>query len=365
MPKKKRPKVNLAQPVRPKSGDLAQLFSSADDIEQSSGLQLLALRIDAIQPDRLQPRQTFVDDSLKDLSDSIWQDGVIQPIEVTEVSPGQYVIVHGERRWRAAKLAGLDTIPAIVRRRNYDEVTRFVRQLVENMQREDLNDVDRAIGLTRLKKLMEEELATAKAENIQSKEPWGKTITWAKVGDRLGMSRQRVSQLVGVLKLDEALQENIRSGTMSERESRVYQGLSTAHQRALVREREAGTISDAEGTQIARYLKDSPTSTVAQVIRLLRQPPPPQEEEPAVGGLAEEEIEEIRPLPSVGQGDSEAQSSSSNKQRDNLDYLRFIRTHLAKFDSKGHSAVEKAEYIRLLELIKGDVDSLIQALKSE
>ena len=152
MPKKKRPKVNLAQPVRPKSGDLAQLFSSADDIEQSSGLQLLAIRIDAIQPDRLQPRQTFADDSLKELSDSIRQDGVIQPIEVTEVAPGQYVIVHGERRWRAAQLAGLETIPAIVRRRNYDEVTRFVRQLVENMQREDLNDVDRAVGLTPLRR---------------------------------------------------------------------------------------------------------------------------------------------------------------------------------------------------------------------
>ena len=364
MSKKKRPKVNLAQPIQSKSGDLAKLFSSTDDIEQSSGLQLLAIRIEAIQPDRLQPRQTFVDDSLKDLSESIRQDGVIQPIEVTEVAPGQFVIVHGERRWRAAQLAGLDTIPAIVRRRNYDEVTRFVRQLVENMQREDLNDVDRAIGLTRLKKLMEEELAIAKAENIQSKEPWGRTITWSKVGERLGMSRQRVSQLVGVLKLDEELQENIRAGTMSERESRVYQGLSTPHQRALVREKQAGAISDAEEVKIARYLKDNPTSTVAQVVRILRQPPPPQEKT-AISEEFEGELEEIRPLSPVGEGEAQAPAPSTNRKRDNLDYLRFIRTHLAQFESKGHSVQDRTEYIRLLELIKGDVDSLIKALNSE
>ncbi len=364
MPKKKRPKVNLAQPVRPKSGDLASLFSSTDDIEQSAGLQLLALKVDAIQPDRLQPRQTFVDDSLKDLSDSIKQDGVIQPIEVTEVAPGQYVIVHGERRWRAAQLAGLDTIPAIVRRRNYDEVTRFVRQLVENMQREDLNDVDRAIGLTRLKKLMEEELATAKAENIQSKEPWGKTITWSKVGERLGMSRQRVSQLVSVLKLDQELQDNIRTGQMSERETRIYQGLSNSQQRALSREMTAGAISDAEEVKIARFLKENPTSTVAQAIKQMRQPPPPQVSEPEYTEF-EAEVEEIRPLSSIGEGENQEPTTPNNQQRTNLDYLRFIRTHLAKFETTGNTREERAEYIRLLELIKGDVDSLIRTLKND
>src|SRR5690606_20575713 len=126
------------------------------DVEQSAGMQLLALRLDAIQPDPVQPRRTFSADSLTELSESIRQDGVIQPIEVTEVRPNQYLIVHGERRWRAAKMAGLETIPAVVRRLDYDETTRFVRQLVENIQREDLNDVDRAAGLLRLRDLMQE-----------------------------------------------------------------------------------------------------------------------------------------------------------------------------------------------------------------
>ena len=124
---KKRPKISLTQAVKPRGGDIEQLFSADDDVEQASGLQLLALRVEAIQPDPDQPRNTFPQDSLRELSESIRQDGVIQPIEVTEIRPNVYVIVHGERRWRAAKMAGLEPIPAVVRRRDYDELTRFVR----------------------------------------------------------------------------------------------------------------------------------------------------------------------------------------------------------------------------------------------
>ena len=364
MAKKKRPKVSLAPPVRSQTGELAQLFSSSGDVEQSAGLQLLAIRVEAIQPDSLQPRKTFIDDSLKELSESIRQDGVIQPIEVTELHPGQYVIVHGERRWRAAQMAGLETIPAIVKRRNYDEVTRFVRQLVENMQREDLNDVDRAISLTRLKKLMEEELERAKAESIQSKEPWGKTITWSKVGERLGMSRQRVSQLTGVLKLDEQIQEDIRTGLLSERESRIYQGLQQSQMRALHRERLAGTVNEAEEKQVIRYLKSNPTATVAQALRLLREPtspPPPQYHEEGVIANEEEE-EELRPYSSVGEGEEQIAVTASSSQRNNSDLLRFIRGHLAQFDLQELNPEERKETIRRLELIKKDVDSLIQAL---
>ena len=150
---KKRTQINLSQPIQPRGGDLERLFATSGDVEQAAGLQLIAVRLDAIDPDPDQPRSTFHEDALRELADSIRQDGVIQPIEVTQSSPGRYLIVHGERRWRAAQLAGLETIPAVVRRRDYDEVTRFVRQVVENIQREDLNDVDRAAALLRLRKL--------------------------------------------------------------------------------------------------------------------------------------------------------------------------------------------------------------------
>ncbi len=176
---KKRPRISLSQSIKPRSGDIEQLFTTDEDIEQASGLQLLALRVDAIQPDPDQPRNTFPKESLEELSESIRLDGVIQPIEVTETRPNVYVIVHGERRWRAARMAGLSTMPAVVRRRNYDQVTRFVRQLVENIQREDLNDVDRAAGMIRLRDLLQEELDSAKEEDIDSDKPWSKKMTWA------------------------------------------------------------------------------------------------------------------------------------------------------------------------------------------
>ena len=99
---RKRPKINLSSPIPAKSDDFGALFSGDSDIEQSAGLQLLALRLHPITPDPQQPRHTFLDDTLTQLGESIKQDGVIQPIEVTQVRTGQYMIVHGERRWRAA-----------------------------------------------------------------------------------------------------------------------------------------------------------------------------------------------------------------------------------------------------------------------
>ncbi|UCC53583.1 MAG: ParB/RepB/Spo0J family partition protein, partial [Anaerolineaceae bacterium] len=221
---KKRPKISLTQAIKPRGGDIEQLFSADDDVEQASGLQLLALRVEAIQPDPDQPRNTFPQDSLRELSESIRQDGVIQPIEVTEIRPNVYVIVHGERRWRAARMAGLTTVPAVVRRRDYNQLTRFVRQLVENIQREDLNDVDRAAGMIRLRDLLQEELDHARAEGVPSDKPWAKKVTWAKVGERLGYSRQRIHQLIKLLDLPDEIKEAVRDGKLTERDTRVYQG---------------------------------------------------------------------------------------------------------------------------------------------
>ena len=134
---KKRPKVNLTQAIQPRTGELEKLFATEDDVEQAAGLQLLSIRLDAIVADPQQPRRTFPDESLVELCESIRQDGVIQPIEVTETAFGQYMIVHGERRWRAAQMADLKTIPTVVRRHDYDTITRLVRQLVENMSSGD------------------------------------------------------------------------------------------------------------------------------------------------------------------------------------------------------------------------------------
>ena len=361
---RKRPKVDLNQPIKPQSGELDKLFSTTDDVEQASGLQLLAVRLDTIHPDPDQPRRTFPKESLIELRDSIQQDGVIQPIEVTEIRPNVYLIVHGERRWRAAKMAGLDTIPAVVRRRNYDEITRFVRQLVENIQREDLNDVDRAEGLHRLRDLMQEELDRARAENVPSDQPWGKQITWAKVGARLGYSRQRIHQLTQLKNLPDEIKEDVRDGQISERDTRIYQGLKPSQQRALHKARMAGDVSQAEAKDVSRLLKANPDKTVYQTIREMQQgtdtaatdsvntidiAPANQQQAKRETAVADDD-----PLPDLAPGSTRV----TNTMR-----LSYIRQHLSRIPQTGLTHKERKEVLRQLYLIEQDVRGLIAAIE--
>ncbi|MCP5094387.1 MAG: ParB/RepB/Spo0J family partition protein [Chloroflexi bacterium] len=373
MARKKRPKISLAQPVQPKAGDLESLFATSEDAEQASGLQLAGLRLDVIEPDPDQPRNTFPEESLLELSDSIRQDGVIQPIEVTEIGPNRYLIVHGERRWRAAQLAGLATIPAVIQRRDYDIVTRFVRQMVENIQREDLNDVDRAAGLLHLRDLMQEELTKANLEAVPSDEPWGKKMTWAKVGKRLGYSRQRIHQLINLLKLPDEIKQAVRDGALSERETRIYQGLKPSQQRALHQARLAGEITPQEVKQIATQLKKDPDRTVAQIIRFMRQPP--QQPEPLFTpvsayepvdeelGTEQDERQAERPYHNAAWSEEQIIPTRTGGPT-SIDRLDWIRGHLARIQRSGLTQAEQQEILRLLYLIQQDVASLIDAIST-
>ena len=373
MARKKRPSINLGKPAPPQKEEMSPLFASEQGVEQASGLQLFAIRLNAIQPDPEQPRNTFPPESLAELSDSIRQDGVIQPIEVMQMGPGLYQIVHGERRWRAAQLAGLETIPAIVQRRNYNEVNRFVRQMVENIQREDLNDIDRAHGVMRLRDLMQEELDRAHLEEIPSNEPWAKKITWAKVGKRLGLSRQRISQLMNLLKLPDEIQDSVRDGLISERDARMYQGLKLSQQKALHQTLLVGDVMPAEADQIAKLLKANPNLTVSQAIRIISQPAAEQEPAQQEGPFAEQTVdaamaydgewEEERPL-SIPNTQPPADSSLATATK-RINYLHWIRTHLARFRTHGLTQSDRDEILRLLTLIQQDIDSLTSALKSE
>lgn len=373
MARKNRPKVSLAQPIKPQAGDLEKLFTTEEDSEQASGLQLLAIRVDAIQPDPDQPRNTFPEETLQELAESIRQDGVIQPIEVTQVGPEAYLIVHGERRWRAAQIAELETIPAVVRRRDYDIVTRFVRQMVENIQREDLNDVDRAAALLRLRNLMQEELDKARDENVPAEEPWANKITWAKVGRRLGYSRQRIHQLINLLKLPDEIKQSVREGSLSERDTRIYHGLKQSQQRALHQARLAGDVTSAEVKQIANYLKQYPDNTVSQTIRMLRQPPPPptdfvDDAETAVldTDVAVDALEAAeRPLRRVNWREEQQLVPTRSGGPTSIDRLDWIRGHLARIQRHGLSAAERREALRLLDLIQQDVASLIDTLSDD
>jgi ParB family chromosome partitioning protein len=266
---RKRPKLELTSAPGARTGDLAGLFTNEEDSEHASGMQLVALRLDAIEADPTQPRTLYDEDSLADLAASIRQVGVIQPIEVVQIDRDRYRLVHGERRWRASRLAGIETIPAVVRRRDYDDITRFVRQLVENIQREDLNDIDRAAGLARLRDLLQDEL-NAEAEN-RGERPWNSRATWAKVAERLGYSRQRVSQLTRLLELPEELQRSVRDGLLSERDTRIFHGLNRRQQRALHRVRvEEGTVTQAEAQRVATWIKQGHADSVALAIKTVQ-----------------------------------------------------------------------------------------------
>ncbi|HOD02626.1 MAG: Chromosome-partitioning protein Spo0J [Firmicutes bacterium ADurb.Bin300] len=118
-------------------------------IEQfDGGPKTVNLSINEIEPNRSQPRQSFDDESLAQLSDSIKLHGVIQPLLVRPIPDGGYQIVAGERRWRAARLAGLTQVPVVIRELDDSRAAQYT--LVENLQREDLNPIEEARGFKRL-----------------------------------------------------------------------------------------------------------------------------------------------------------------------------------------------------------------------
>ncbi len=122
-----------------------------NDISAAPGETVVDLKLIEVEPNRQQPRTDFDEDKLSDLADSIREHGVIQPIIVHKLDTGFYQIIAGERRWRASKLAGKKTIPAIIR--TIDNQRVYELALIENLQRQDLNPIEEALGY---KKLMDE-----------------------------------------------------------------------------------------------------------------------------------------------------------------------------------------------------------------
>jgi ParB family chromosome partitioning protein len=193
------------------------------------------IRLDRIEPDPDQPRHTFDAAKLDELAESIRREGVLQPIAVRyEDERDIYVVVHGERRWRAAGAAGLSTIPAIVRQ--VPEERRLIQQLMENIVRDDLNAVDRAAALRVLKTQLDD-------------------APWEAVAEAVGIRRSRLFQLLGTEKLPDAAREDIRAGRLSEKQSRALQGLPPGHQEALRAVIVADDVPAEEAMRLARALR--------------------------------------------------------------------------------------------------------------
>ena len=162
------------------------------------------LPIEKIEPRADQPRKRFDPEALEMLAESIRTYGLIQPITVRPLDSGFYQIIAGERRWRAARLANLSTIPAIVR--EWDEIKRQEAALVENIQREDLNAIEEAQGVSRL---MNECALTQEA-----------------VAERLGRSRSAIANLLRLLNLPARIQSAVIDGTLSAGHARVLAGIA-------------------------------------------------------------------------------------------------------------------------------------------
>jgi ParB family chromosome partitioning protein len=172
------------------------------DGEGSTGVAATELRqlpIDVVAANKDQPRRQFDETSLQALADSVAERGVLQPVLVRPRAGGTYEIVAGERRWRAAKLAGLDTVPAIVQDR--DDATTLEVALVENMAREDLSPVEEARAVAGLV----EELGLTREE----------------VGRRVGRSRVAISNLLRILDLPDDALALLEDGTLTEGHGRA------------------------------------------------------------------------------------------------------------------------------------------------
>ncbi len=193
------------------------------------------VKISRVEPSRTQPRKNFDEDSLQELADSIKQFGLLQPILVQDRKE-YYEIIAGERRWRAAKLAGLKEIPVIIKSYTNQEIVEI--SLIENIQREDLNPIEEALAFKRL------------LEEFHLKQD--------EVAERVSKSRTTVTNSLRLLKLCDEVQQMI-----------INDMLSTGHARALI------PIEDAEiQLQLAQRIFDEKLSVreVEKIVKTILNP---------------------------------------------------------------------------------------------
>ncbi len=179
---------------------LDAIFSEQEDRDKNG---LSEVDINALEPNKDQPRKSFDAESLDELAESVKTHGILQPIIVTKMEDGYYKIVAGERRYRAARLAKLKTVPVIVRELSDLDVLQLA--LVENLQRKDLNALEEAMCF---KKLMDEF-----------------SLTQEDVAERVGKSRPAVANSLRLLGLDKRVQKFLQEGRLSTGHAKVLLGV--------------------------------------------------------------------------------------------------------------------------------------------
>ncbi len=184
---------------------LDALIPGEDDVQPREGVQ--EVPIERIQPNPYQPRTDFNDAELKELAESIKEHGILQPLIVTQAQDGEgYVLIAGERRQQAARLAGLTTVPIIIH--DVNDQQRLELALIENLQRADLNPLEAAEGY---RKLVDEF-----------------NLSHGDIADRVGKSRTSVTNTLRLLKLSKAVRTALSSGAISEGHARALLALDSA-----------------------------------------------------------------------------------------------------------------------------------------
>lgn len=180
------------------------LSSSAKDSESNKDSELKKLPVELIRKGEYQPRLSIDPDALQELAESIKAQGLVQPVVVRRIEGGEYELIAGERRWRAAQIAGMHTIPAIVR--DIPDQAAAAMSLIENIQREDLNPLEEAIAMSRL-------IAD-----------FG--LTHQQTAESVGRSRAAVSNLLRLLDLEDTTKELLDSGKLDMGHARALLALS-------------------------------------------------------------------------------------------------------------------------------------------
>jgi ParB family chromosome partitioning protein len=187
-------------PAAPKHSPPAVPGSESANAEGQTGVRRVSLQ--QIRPCPFQPRKDFSDESLRELADSIKEQGVVQPLIVRKKG-SDFELIAGERRWRAAQIAGLTEVPILLR--DVDDRTALELALIENLQRENLNPLEEALGFAQL------------IEQFQ--------LTQELAAARVGKSRAAVANSLRLLKLPPAVQEQVRTGRLSVGHAKVILGL--------------------------------------------------------------------------------------------------------------------------------------------
>ena len=223
---------------------LDAIFGGNIEVKSKPMAEMTEINLSAIIPNPTQPRTEFDEEALEELAESIRQLGLIQPITVKR-SGDKYIIISGERRWRAAAKAGLEVVPAYIR--EVDDTTLHAMALVENIQREDLNAIEISLGMQRL---IEECGLTQEA-----------------LAERLGKKRSTVANYLRLLNLPDEIQFAIKGGIISMGHAKaIASAESKAKQLSLLKRCIKSNLSVRQLEELVRLASDKKEKAVAHVI---------------------------------------------------------------------------------------------------